>query len=284
MSLPQKKANHGILNNAKVQPADKYSDVENTIRRKTVSDNYTGFSVKAEIFSAMCLLFCGYVPCTLLGIAFGVTIRGIKVGTIYYYIVWNACFQLGCSRIINFILKIDAFCYLYMFFFFYNFIKDILLGLVLYMKFIFFSVLSSSSWILAAYLCRYFFGKADLYKLHIFLLWQLVLVGLFGIMVELLKSGHYLYISWLVLISEMLCRIIFMRGFTDTIHLEVLQFYCITQTVMYEAIRFNCYCRMVAESNISSIVVNIIQNIAISMFTHAELTSKLKKKLGLKVT
>jgi len=252
--------------------------------RETIDDHLTSFSFIGEIKSACYLLSCGSLPCSLLGFLYGRNIAGSVTGYIICLISYNFFVQLGLYRFVNFMIQSDSYLKLFLISWIYYVTLDIFLRVVLDTHVMVRTIAAILSTALLIYQFRYFFGRTNLMKIYIYLVWWFFLIMCYGSMLLFIFNGTYLrLIPWLLLFSEMTCRYVFSIGFKDDVYLDGLLFCSVAHTAMFETIRFANLWQMVLESSISEIVITILQNVIAVTLNHSEVSWKIYEKMGGKV-
>jgi len=251
--------------------------------RETIDDHLTPFSFAGEMRSALSLLSCGWLPCVLMGFTGGWDMTGSIVGKISYYILWNIFLGLGACRFVNFIIQSDSYLKIYAISFIFYATSDFVLRILLTMDFRVKSFFTPLSWVILVYSFRHFYGRIDLIKIHVYLLWQFLYIFSTGVLLFLVLNGNFLVIPWFVLMLEMTCRFVFSIVFKDDVYLEALLFCSITHTALFEFIRFNNLCQMVFVSSTTDIAIVAFQNVIFVIMDHTELMWKLYKKMGWEV-
>jgi len=210
--------------------------------RETIDDHLVPFSFAGEMRSALNLLFYGWVPCALMSFTAGWSMTGSIAGWISWYIFWNLFFHLGNARFVNWIIQSDSFLKIYIITFIWFLTSDIVLRILFKASFILMSVYMPLAWIFLSCLFRYFYGRCDLIKIHVYWIWTFQTVVCFGVLLVLIQSSHFLWIPWFLLFAEMTSRYVFSIVFKDDVYLEALLYCSIMHTSMYEFIRFNNLC------------------------------------------
>jgi len=248
--------------------------------RETIDDHLTPFSFAGEMRSALSLLSYGWLPCVLLGLTTGWTMNGSIVGRISFLSISQFFQHLGSTRFLNFIIQSDSYLKMYATASIFYSTSEIVLRGLLKLDYRVMALFYPLSWVVFCYSFRYLYGRTDLIKIHLYLLWQFLYIALFGVLMALIINGHFFYIPLLLLFSEMACRFIFSIVFKDDVYLEALIYCSITHTSMYETIRFNNLCQMVLVSSVTDIAIVAFQNAIFAIIDHTEVVWKIKKKLG----